>query len=51
MTKYSKQNLSSNDWKEIAAKDANDNGIYDVKVISLKVNLQTIIIHQKDCKS
>ena len=40
MTKYSKQNLSSAmTGKEIAEKMLNDNGIYDVKVISVKGQL------------
>tara|TARA_B100001996_G_scaffold112047_1_gene84839 strand:+ start:1008 stop:1715 length:708 start_codon:yes stop_codon:yes gene_type:complete len=40
MTKYSKQNLSSGmSGKEIAEKMLNDNGIYDVKVISVRGRL------------
>ena len=40
MNNYSKQNLSSAmTGKEIAEKMLNDNGIYDVKVISVKGQL------------
>ena len=40
MKKYSKQNLSSGmSGKEIAEKMLNDNGIYDVKVISVRGQL------------
>lgn len=65
MKKYSKQNLSSGmSGKEIAEKMLNDNGIYDVKVISVRgqltdhynpskktVNLSESVYNQKNTAS
>ena len=48
MKKYSKQNLSSGmTGKEIAEKMLNDNGIYDVKVISVRGQLTDHYNHSK----